>query len=223
MVSFWNEKQKELRTLIREESSFNEAINLVKELHSIVHTPEVSGEKSTYFELLTTGLTKEIAEVMPTKKDVTIVWNLWHITRIEDITVNLLINNENQILNEEWLKRLNTTVTDTGNAMTDDEIIELSKSIDLVELLQYRTAVGKKTRETINNLNVVDLKRKFTSQQVERILIEGGVTNHPDSIWLKDFWGRKDVAGILLLPVTRHQFGHLNDSIRLKKVIEKNR
>jgi len=28
---------------------------------------------------------------------------------------------------------------------------------------------------------------------------------------------KRDVAGILLLPLTRHQAGHLNDCLKLKK------
>jgi len=56
---------------------------------------------------------------------------------------------------------------------------------------------------------------------IQRILKEGGVTTHPDSIWLLDFWGKKDVAGLLMMPVTRHQVGHLSDCIRLKGKIRK--
>jgi hypothetical protein len=53
-------------------------------------------------------------------------------------------------------------------------------------------------------------------ESVGRILDEGGVTGHKDSLWLLDFWGKKTVAGILLMPITRHQILHLNDSMKLK-------
>ena len=43
-----------------------------------------------------------------------------------------------------------------------------------------------------------------------------GVSEHPDSLWLLEFWGKKDVAGILLMPPTRHMLLHLNDCCRWK-------
>ncbi|EQE04021.1 hypothetical protein [Clostridioides difficile] len=38
-----------------------------------------------------------------------------------------------------------------------------------------------------------------------------------DSIWLLDFWGNKDIAGILLMPPTRHVILHLNDCCKWKE------
>jgi len=52
-------------------------------------------------------------------------------------------------------------------------------------------------------------------------LNDGGVLNNSDSIWLLDFWGKKDVAGIILMPITRHQIVHLNDCFNLKQKIDK--
>jgi hypothetical protein len=50
-----------------------------------------------------------------------------------------------------------------------------------------------------------------------------GVTEHKDSVWLLDFWGKKTVAGILLMPITRHQIVHLNDCIKLKERLMHNK
>ena len=48
---------------------------------------------------------------------------------------------------------------------------------------------------------------------------EGGVTQQEESAWLLDFWGKKDVAGLLLMPPTRHVMLHLNDCCRWKQEI----
>jgi len=50
--------------------------------------------------------------------DDTIAWNIWHMTRIEDITANMLIMDSSQILDDEWLEKMSIQVKDTGNAMT---------------------------------------------------------------------------------------------------------
>ncbi|WOO38517.1 DinB family protein [Anaerocolumna sp. AGMB13020] len=220
----WNPRQAELKELITKTEKFSEAMELCLYLHGIVHSSELSdNSKASYYDELMNGLTKEAFTTMPTIKDVTIAWNLWHITRIEDLTSNILIKEEEQVLNEEWLNRLFVTVTDTGNAMTDGEILDLSNSIDMEELKNYRKAVGARTRSIIKGLTPEDLKRKVKPESIDRILKEGGVTQHPDSLWLLDFWGRKNVAGILLMPITRHQIGHLNDSMKLKQKLIKNR
>ncbi len=221
--SEWNPRQAQLKELILNAEKFKEAMELCLYLHGIVHTSEIShNPEAGYYDEVMKGLTKEAFTIMPTIKDVTIAWNLWHITRIEDITSNILIQEKEQVLNEDWLKRLGVTVTDTGNAMTDEEILDLSNLIDMEELKNYRKAVGVRTRGIIESLTPDDLKRKVKPEGIARILIEGGVTEHPDSLWLLDFWGRKNVAGILLMPITRHQIGHLNDSMKLKKKLMKN-
>jgi hypothetical protein len=81
--------------------------------------------------------------------------------------------------------------------------------------MEYRDTVGRSTKEIIENLKPEDIKRKADPVYINRILTEGGVTRQPDSIWLLDFWGRKNVAGIFQMPITRHQIVHLNDCRRL--------
>ncbi len=216
----WNPLQARLREMIRKPECFQDALALCSELHARVHREKVYGtSEATLADLVANGLTESAFRRMPTVKDVTIAWNLWHIARIEDITMNLLVADGAQVLNEEWHKRLLTKVRDTGNAMTDDEILSFSGEVDKEALLSYRDAVGLRSREILERLTPKDITRKFTASQKQRIMEEGGLTEHPDSRWLLDFWGRKDVAGILLMPLTRHQHGHLNDCLKLRKKI----
>ena len=60
---------------------------------------------------------------------------------------------------------------------------------------------------------------KVSGDDLDRILNEGGVTRQEESFWLLDFWGKKDVAGLLLMPPTRHVMLHLNDCFRWKEEI----
>lgn len=218
----WNPKQAQLKELLAKPESFEEAKNLCLEMHSMLHSSVITqGSSSTLMDEVWEGLTDKAFVTMPTIKDVTVAWNIWHITRIEDLTANILIGEREQVLDETWLKHLGVQVKDTGNAMTDDEILELSKNIKMDELKNYRDAVGNRTKELINNLTLPDLKRKVRKESIDRILEEGGVTEQGDSIWLLDFWGRKNIAGILLMPITRHQVGHLNDCLKLKMKLQK--
>lgn len=218
IASEWNIQQKRLKELISKKETFDSAKELYLSMHKYLH---FSDNDDTLMNQLWKNLNTKDFSIMPTAKDVTIAWNIWHITRIEDLTVNILLNNSEQIYNKEWKRKMNVSVNDTGNAMTDDEIMELSRNMNIEVLKEYRKAVGNQSQNILSKLVFEDMKRKVESKNIEKILKEGGVTEHPDSIWLLDFWERKNVAGIILMPGTRHQIGHLNDCINLKEKIDK--
>jgi len=93
----WNPRQNRLREIIRKPDYFDEAISLCFELHAFVHQ---SGMSNIINRTLADEVCENLREIdyihMPTAKDVTIAWNLWHITRIEDITMNLLVGDGKQ-------------------------------------------------------------------------------------------------------------------------------
>lgn len=215
VVTDWNPKQAELKKIITKPDEIENTKRLLYELHSKVHSSEVYENSNSYYDDIIKNINQNNFSAMPTLKGVTVAWNLWHITRIEDITTSIFILNEPQTFNNEWKEKLKSSITDTGNAMTYSEIKEFSSMLDLKSLLEYRNSVGKRTKELISQISAKDMKRKFTQSQIDRCLIEGCVTDQEDSIWLKDFWGKKIVAGIFLMPVTRHQIVHLNDCNKL--------
>ncbi|MCP1308840.1 DinB family protein [Paenibacillus tyrfis] len=70
-----------------------------------------------------------------------ITWHLWHIARIEDMTMNILVANDQQVLySDDWLQKMNIRFPHSGNGMADDDIAELSSRIDMGALLEYRIA-----------------------------------------------------------------------------------
>jgi len=207
-----------LRKLIKPLKTFDSAIELALEIHAITHTSEVSSSNTpTFCDELLHGLKNEDFGVMPTEKDDTIAWHLWHIARIEDLVGNLLIMEQAQIFNDTWMARLNVAIKDTGNAMDDTQIMDFSKRIDKQELINYRNAVGCQTRKILKSLTPKDLKRKPSPEYLARIVSEGGLLESKDSIWLKDFWGKHTVAGLILLPITRHHMMHLPESMVIKQ------
>lgn len=220
----WNFQQKLLKSIITKLDKFDETIELCLEQHLMVHASEMSQTNVVTFEDELWDRLDEITfSTMPTEKDeATIAWCLWHTTRIEDITMNILVADNTQIINSNnWLEKMNVTICDTGNAMTNKEIVDFSLNIDMQELRNYRKAVGRKTREIIKRFEPSDLKRKMEASRLQRILDEGGVLNVEGANWLIDFWGKKNVAGILLMPVTRHHIVHINESIKLKQKCRK--
>jgi hypothetical protein len=217
--ALWNSQLKVLKGILLKQGNFDEAMKLFLEVHAMLHSSEMSSTSNITFEdELWEGLDEVSFRTMPTKKDETIAWSLWHITRIEDITMNILVSGEDQVINQKnWFQKMKVNVKDTGNAMTDEEIIDLSSSINMQELRNYRMAVGRRTLEIIQAMKPFDMKRKMEVSRLKHILDEGAVLNVEGANWLIDFWGNKNVAGILMMPVTRHQLVHINEAMRLKQ------
>jgi len=214
-----SEQHKELNSIIRKPSETQRSKDLFLQIHAKLHPSVVSDTDRNEVDNLLCDLKQNEYAVMPTRKDETIAWVLWHIARIEDLTMNILVAREEQVFNQDWRERLNSQITDTGNALTDDEIMELSRTINTEQLICYRNAVAHKTRDIIRSLSAADLKRRVRQDDIDKILSVGGVTQQENSIWLLDFWGKKDVAGILLMPPARHVMLHLNDCCKWKEYI----
>ncbi|MFR3728556.1 DinB family protein [Lacrimispora sp.] len=212
-----SEIHKELNQIIRKADKIEQSKNLFLMLHAKLHLSEISGTEQNEVDNLINDLSHNEYAIMPTVKDETIAWVIWHIARIEDLTMSILVANENQLFTDKLKQKMNAPITDTGNALSDDEIISLSKNLIMQEVLHYRNEVGKRTRQIVKKLKPEDMKRKVSSQGLEKILRDGGVTSQEKSIWLLDYWAKKDIAGILLMPPTRHVMLHINDCYKWKQ------
>ena len=210
------EQHKKLQHMIRKEQELDAVKELFLSIHAALHTSVISEMPRNEVDALLQDLQEYEYAIMPTREAETIAWVIWHIARIEDLTMNMVVARQEQVWNADWKQRLQTGLEDTGNALTDDEIMDFSKTVCIPELLAYRNAVGRRSRQLVQELTFADMKRHVSQQDLARIRLCGGVSEHPDSLWLLEFWGKKDVAGILLMPLTRHMLLHLNDCCRWK-------
>jgi hypothetical protein len=211
----WSEKQNNLKILLSKENTFNGGIKLLYGMHSILHSKKVyESNDETLYDNLFNGLKMEIGKIV-TKKGTSIVWNIWHITRIEDMVANYIIGNRDEVFNDSY--KLNVRIKDTGNAMDYNEVLAFSNQINIDALKAYRIDVGKRTAKIINELKFSDMKRKTNKEQLNKIEKNGGVLDVEGSKWLLDFWGNKNVLGLIMMPITRHQTVHLNDCYTIKE------
>jgi hypothetical protein len=217
------EKHHELKKIIRKSDKFDEAKRLFLEIHAALHcgavTCNASGSENNEIDELFADLTPQEFAALPSPKGETIAWAVWHLARIEDMTMNVLVENSKQLFDKSWKQRMNTAFTDTGVAMSSAQIMQLSAEINTAELLAYRNAAGKCTREIVAGLSAGDMKRKVSRESINKIRKEGGTCENSE--WLLEYWGGKDIAGLLLMPPTRHLMLHLNDCFKWKEKIRK--
>lgn len=213
---FWNQQQKKLRNIILQSNRHEEAIKLFLNQHAMVHSKTLTKTELWSFEdELWKDMTEDVFRRIPKNEIHSIAWNLLHATRIEDITMNLLVAGDPQIFNSDnYLEKMKITVCDTCNALKREDVEALSSSIDIKALKRYRLAVGKKTREIAKMLQPEELNQKVDTNRLQQVLDEGAVVE--SQRWLTNYWGKRNVAGLLLMPATRHNFVHLNKARQLK-------
>jgi hypothetical protein len=210
-------QQTELRRIMMGFSQHRVAIELFLNQHAMLHSAEMAQTEPWSFEdELLNDMTDEQIRRIPQNCDHSVAWNIWHIARIEDVAMNLLVAGSPQILHRDnWLERMKISVPHTGNAMDREEMDALSASISIVGLRDYRLAVGRRTREIVKELSVKDLQQKVQPSRLQQVMDEGALVEAAGGI--KDYWGRRNIAGLLLMPATRHPLSHLNEALRLKR------
>lgn len=216
------EKYQSLQNVLEGED-LQSIIGLALEVHAMVHPGIASGLvtktisdyvldymlQSNHKEKLVPRMDCEIDLDWAGTDAVPVCWQFWHTYRIEDLVSNILIADKNQIFNEEWRKKIHSPISDTGNALKDEEAVSFGKMIDVKALKEYMVEVSKNTREILRSLTIDKLKQKPTKEQLGRIVDEGGLTSEKQSIWLLDYWGGLTVSGMILTPLTDHHMMHL--------------
>ena len=55
--------------------------------------------------------------------------------------------------------------------------------------------------------------------RIQNVLDEGAVI--PEAMEVICYWGSRTIAGLLLMPATRHNVLHLNEALRIRKMLWK--
>ena len=213
----WNTQQQQLRQALAKKDTHEQAVALFMQQHAQVHCAEMSGAgEPTFEDEVWQGLSEGGAKIVPQKEEHSIAWLFWHLTRIEDATMNVLLAGRPQMfIADGWQARLGVTVSEVGNAMSPAEMADLSAALDIQALRAYRVAVGRRTRENVRALAAGAFRYKVDPAGLEQLLAEGAVNE--GSRWLLDYWGGLTLGGLLLMPPTRHCLVHINEALVVKK------
>lgn len=143
-----------------------------------------------------------------------LVWLLWHMARTEDAAVNPVVAGRDQVLDDEWMRRMNVPWRIIGTGMTDDEVTEMTARADIASVRAYRSAVGLRTREVAATfppgawdeiVGVEDIKRGAVAGAF-RDWVEG--TKYP---WVG--WTRGDQLASSAL---RHNAAHIGEAATIR-------
>lgn len=220
----WNQEHQKLQRALSA-NDHQKAIELFLNQHAMVHSGKMSKTKLWSFEdEILNDMTEEQIRCIPPGGGHSIAWILFHLARIEDITMNMLVAGTPQLfLREDWVKKLNVSAlcVHSANQMDDASVATLSTQIDIGALRTYRQTVGRRTREIIKRLKPEEFKQKVEASRLQKVMDEGALL--PEAIEILNYWSKRTIAGLLLMPPTRHNFLHLNEAGRIKAKLQRGR
>ena len=182
--------------------------------HTAVHSAAVGGNKASAAERAFAGLSDEQMRVRPREDLNSLAWLMWHIARAEDIMVNAVLTGRAQVWDDGWPARLGITRPDFGIGMTSAEVTELTRTIDLAALAEYRDAVGRRTREVVGGYGDQDWEGAVAAAHLERAAAHGAFGSRSEAL-VKGFTGRPRtmlLTGIALF----HSAGHVGEAVTVR-------
>jgi hypothetical protein len=218
--TLWNDQHALLRRLLLKDKDYAAALPVFLEHHGMVHAAKLRANVWSFQDEMLEGLTPEQLRYCSPKIPHSAAWKIWHIARIEDVTMNVLLANSAQVLHSGgWLARLEIRCVSVGNEMSDAEIAELSAAINVKALLDYRLAVGKRTRSLVRRLTADVLWQPPMPDRLQRLFEERAVIDR--TAWLRDYWGGHPAANLWLMPASRHCLVHLNEIARMRSKLQR--
>ena len=223
----WNENQQKLNRALREALPWSatgqreQAIELFLQQHAMLHSAKMANTGLWSFEdEVLQNLTNEQIRKTPTGGEHSIAWILFHLARIEDITMNVLIAGTAQLFTRDgWAKKMNADIVHSANKMDDESMEQFNAHINVPALKAYRIAVGKRTRQIVQKLHAEDFKKKVDSARIQKVMSEGAVTK--EAVEIINYWSTRTIAGLLLMPATRHNVLHLNEALKIRQKLLK--
>jgi hypothetical protein len=217
----WNERHQQLKAALADPAEHVTALRLFFEQHGAVHTAGISGAPWSFQDEVCGGLTADDAHAQPPGVEHPIAWLVWHMTRIEDFTLNILAAGGEQVyISGGWQAKLGAPSGLSGNNSDPAAVVALSDALDWLALLDYRRAVGERTRVVVAGLSAADLRAKVDAGRLARLTAEGCVPGEATEVLA--YWGGLRIAGLLTMPATRHPFVHWNEALEAKEKISRN-
>jgi len=212
----WNANHQKLNRALAS-GDREKAIELFLDLHAMVHSSGLSKSKLWSFEdEILNDMSKQEIRKIPGGSEHSIAWILLHVARIEDITMNMLVAGAQQLFHRDnWARKMNVSFIHSANKMDNDSVAKLSAKMDLDAVRAYRIAVGRRTREIVKKLRADEFRQKVDPLRIQKIISQGAITEQ--AIEIANYWSNRSIAGLLLMPATRHNILHLNEALRIKQ------
>ncbi|MEL6406660.1 MAG: DinB family protein [Chloroflexota bacterium] len=129
--------------------------------------------RDIFYDYLFDEYTEAQLRAIPHESMNTLVWNMWHVARVEDSGVTRFVTGEEQVLKSgNWNAKMNIDIMSFGYGMSRDDMTRLSETINLEGLRGYWNAVIGFTFTALDSLTEDRLEEVITVAERDRILID---------------------------------------------------
>jgi uncharacterized damage-inducible protein DinB len=154
---------------------------------------------------------QDLLRQRPDPKVNSIVWNLWHMARVEDAALNRFIADRPQVLDDGgWMEKIAVPLRHNGFEMTLAEVDVLSRQINLDALQGYASAVQQRTLEIVETLQIESLGDTLSQARVEQIIIKEGLAG-PRAQGLVENYTGWSKAQFLMNHGLTHSYHHIGE------------
>jgi hypothetical protein len=143
-----------------------------------------------------------------------VVWLVWHATRVEDAALSRFVADRPQVLDEGgWHGRLGVQRRDVGPGMTGPDVEALSAAIDVAALRGYRCAVSARTKDIVAALPAAAWDEVVGAERVRREVTREGLLIDAGQ-WVAEFWAQGRSRGWYVLQTgLLHPYGHYFEAL----------
>ena len=111
---------------------------------------------------------------------------------------------------------MNSSIISTGNELSNEQMIEFSKVLNIQELYNYAKLVKENSEKMMLELSFEQTKSKIPEEKKEYLRTLNVVSLDESSNWLIDYWCDKNVRGLLQMPFSRHWIMHVEACLKIK-------
>ena len=156
--------------------------------HHQVHSSALAGDDTDVHvpDILLRDMSDEQLRLSPRDDQSSVGWLLWHMARCEDVVTGAVLSSSGQVLDDGWGLRMHVPRCDIGPGMTSTEVRELSQTIDIDALLEYRVTAGRRTKELVGELGDRSLDEPVTPDNVETLRALETFGAHAG--WAGEYW-----------------------------------
>ena len=187
--------------------------------HGQLHAAE-RGTAASYSDRVFAGLTDEQMRARPGGGVNSLIWLLWHMARVEDASVNLVVADGRQVLDDGWAERMNVPWRTIGTGMVEAEVADLTKRADLGAVWEYRAAVARRTRDVVRALRLAQWEEIVGLADTSRAAAAGAYA--PNTAWTDGVgyrpWQGHSRAAQLAGSAIRHNALHLGEAVTVRSL-----
>jgi hypothetical protein len=181
--------------------------------HAAVHASDASGH--TFPSQRIFGeLSDDQMRVRPGPGLNSLIWLLWHMARTEDAAVNPVVAGRDQVLDDDWIRRMNVPWRIIGSGMTDDEVNDVTARADIASVRAYRSAVALRTREVVRALRRGAWEEILGREDIERAAAAGAFRDWTEGTTYP--WQGATRGDQLASSALRHNAAHMGEAVTIR-------